>query len=551
MSQSRSKGSGGGGNPSGFGTAACSPEIHRPTSSPRTLAQPAGVRASAALQLTAGQQSALDQLASIFSGEVPGARAVLTGFAGTGKSTLAARLIHLAMAIPGALGERGQRGSWKTPPAVVIAAPTHKAALQLERALAGYGLHQVKATTLHSALGLRPVREGGVEVFKPDPHATCLVGKTTRLVVVDEASMVSAALVALLEAAMPPDAALVAIGDPAQLQPVDDPTPSPLFKAPISAHLSEVMRHGGPILQLATATRELGTGRPPFVTHQGDSSKVVAYKAFGVWKRAALRACIEVSERGQTDGARVLTWTNGAANRFNSDLHAAIYGPEAPPYVVGQPVVSAGVILSPDGQPLVSSTAEMELLEVYPDGGAIPGDELQEVREALLGKRKTKKGEVLQPWSWWSIEARLAGRYGRTVNFKVLAPGCEADWRKTNNAIAALARAAKETGQEAEAKGFWRIFWQRKDGFAVINPVWAMTIHKSQGSTFKQVFLHPDLNRNPDQAAMNQLAYVGITRASEGLHVVAEASVSQAAADALCLPAGFKASIELEVRHDG
>jgi exodeoxyribonuclease-5 len=482
------------------------------------------------VQLTSGQQAAFDLLAPIFSGSQPGARAVLTGYAGTGKTTLTARLIQLASLIPGALGKRGQRGKWELPPTVVIAAPTHKAARQVERSLASWGLDQIKAVTLHSALGLRPVRDGGVETFKPDSDATRLIGATTRLVVVDEASMVSAALVALLEAAMPPDAALVAIGDPAQLPPVGDPNPCPFFDAPIHAHLDQVMRHGGPILQLATATRELGTGRPAFVSQQGDSSKVVGYEHFGAWKRAAIRACIEAHRRRDTDLARVLSWTNAAADRFNKDLHMAIYGPDADPYVVGQPVVSAKAILGPGGQPMVGSTAEMQLLDVYPASGAIAGDEFQEVREALLGKRKTKKGEVLQPWSWWQIEARLAGKYGRRVNFKVLAPGREAEWRKANNAIYALARTAKEAGQEATANELWRIFWQRNDSFAGISPVWAMTIHKSQGSTFKQVFLHPDVTRNADLTAMNQLAYVGITRASDGLHVVADAPVLQAAA---------------------
>ena len=482
------------------------------------------------MQLTAGQQAAFDLLAPIFRGDQPGARAVLTGFAGSGKTTLTARLIQLAAAIPGALGKRGQRGKWETPPTVVIAAPTHKAARQLERSLAGWGLEDAKATTLHSALGMRLVREGGTEVFKSDPKANRLIGATTRLVVVDEASMISAALVALLEAALPPDAALVAIGDPAQLPPVDDPAPSPLFKAPIHEHLDQVMRHGGPILQLATATRELGTGRPAFVSRQAADSKVVAYEYFNAWKRQAIRACIEAHRRGDNDLARVLCWTNNAADRFNRDAHAAIYGPDAAPYVVGQPVVSDAVILRPDGQPLVGSTCEMQLLDVALDGGAIAGDELQEVREALLGKRRTKKGEMLPPWAWWQIEARLAGRYGRTVNFRVLSPGCEAEWRKAINAIYALAKAAKEAGQDAMAKELWQIFWRRKDGFGAINPVHAMTVHKSQGSTFNHVFLHPDTSRNADLSEMNQLVYVGITRASEGLHVVAGPALPLAAA---------------------
>ncbi len=482
------------------------------------------------IQLTSGQQQAFDLLTPSFRGEAPGARAVLTGFAGTGKTFLSARLIELALAIPGALGVRDERGKWETLPTVVIVTPTHKAARQQERALAAYGLKDVRVVTLHSALGLRPVRQEGEEVFQPDPEATPLIGEHTDLVVLDETSMVSAGLAAQLLEAMPPSAALVAIGDPAQLSPINDPAPCPLLEAPIHAHLSEVVRHAGPILALATATRELGSGRPPFTSNRGDHSAVVAHQGFAAWKREALKACRTAARAGDNDAARVLCWTNAAAERFNLDLHTAIYGPSAPPYVVGQPVVSIGVILGPDDSPLVGSTCEMELLSVAPGEGALGGDELLCVREALLGKRKTKAGASLPPWKWWAIEALVSGSRGRRVSFQVLCQEHLQSWRKANSAIATLAREEKEAGNETGSKELWHRYWQRKDRFAVISPVWAMTIHKAQGSTFEQVFLHPDVDRNPDGTVLNQLAYVGITRASRVLHVVADRQAQASAA---------------------
>ncbi|MEA5391150.1 AAA family ATPase [Cyanobium gracile UHCC 0139] len=481
------------------------------------------------LRLTDGQQQAFDLLSPIFRGESPGAQATLTGFAGTGKTTLTARLSEQSLtSIPGAEGVRDQRGRWEKFPALVVAAPTHKAARQLERAMDGCGI-KLKAVTLHSALGLRPVRDGGQEVFQPDPTAKCLIGEHTRLVVVDETSMVSAELTTHLLDALPSDAALVAIGDPAQLQPVGDPTLCPLFEAAISAHLSEVVRHAGPILELATATRELGSGRPVFRTVQGTQSAITAYGSFPQWRKAALRACIEANRTGNTDAARVLSWTNAAADKFNRELHKAIYGINAPPYVVGQPVVSSNVILGPDGSVIVGSTCEMQLLEVTPGQGAVHGDELLVVREALLGKRKSKAGELIAPWKWFDIRAQVAGSTGMPVEFRVLNPDPEQllAWRKANNAIAALAKEEKEADGKDAAKPTWNIFWARKDRFGAINPVWSLTIHKAQGSTFEQVFLHPDLDRNQEAAGLNQLAYVGMTRASMDLHVVADRQPQQ------------------------
>lgn len=474
------------------------------------------------LTLTADQQRAFDRLLPIFRGEWPGTRACLLGFAGTGKTFTSGLLLDQAVAaIPGALGKRNHWGGWAELPTVVICGPTHKSARQLEWALAGRGLQGIQAVTLHSALGLRPRRSEDREWFEPDPTARKLIGPSTRLVVVDESSMVGRELVRLLLAALPDAAALVAIGDPAQLQPVGDPGRSPLFDQPIQARLDHVVRHQGPILALATATRALGAGRPRFVAQVDDHSAVIAHAGFGEWQRTAIRACRDAAQEGNIDGARMLAWTNSAVEKFNAELHRILYGPLAGPYVVGQAVVSHDAILGPDGSPLVSSTCEMRLLAVERGEGSVEGDELLQVREALLGKRRTKAGEKSLPWGWWTIRAQLSGE-GSTVTFQVLDPERRSEWTKAANAIARTAKEAKAEHGAAVAKPFWDLYWKRKDRFGRISPVWGLTIHKSQGSTFSKVFIHPGLDRNDDQAERNQLTYVGLTRAARELHVVAD-----------------------------
>ena len=67
----------------------------------------------------------------------------------------------------------------------------------------------------------------------------------------------------------------------------------------------------------------------------------------------------------------------------------------------------------------------------------------------------------------------------------------------------------------------------RKDAFGQVEPAAALTIHKSQGSTYRHVFLHPDVdgfNANP-APIHGRLAYVGVTRAAETLHVIADKEV--------------------------
>jgi exodeoxyribonuclease V alpha subunit len=140
---------------------------------------------------------------------------VITGGPGTGKTWTVARLLALLLAQPG--GENLL---------VKLAAPTGKAAARLQealsRSLAGLACSEaVKArlqakdltTTIHRLLGTIPQSTK----FRHDAENPLPVD----VLVVDEASMVSLALMAKLLAALKPDARLVLVGDQDQLPPVD------------------------------------------------------------------------------------------------------------------------------------------------------------------------------------------------------------------------------------------------------------------------------------------------------------------------------------------
>jgi exodeoxyribonuclease V alpha subunit len=144
--------------------------------------------------------------------------AVVAGGPGTGKTTTVARVLALLLEQAEAAGA--------PPPLVALAAPTGKAAARLEEAVheeasrldvsAGVRdrLLATNASTLHRLLGWRP---GNRSRFRHD--------RTNRLphevVVVDETSMVSLSLMAKLVEAVRTDARLVLVGDPEQLASVE------------------------------------------------------------------------------------------------------------------------------------------------------------------------------------------------------------------------------------------------------------------------------------------------------------------------------------------
>ncbi|MFI0606714.1 MAG: exodeoxyribonuclease V subunit alpha [Anaerolineae bacterium] len=194
--------------------------------------------------------------------------AVISGGPGTGKTSTVLRILALLAEQAAARDDR--------PPRVLLLAPTGKAAARMQEAVAG-GLEGLpadealrrsikpEARTLHRALGMR--QGGGWRHGPADPLPADVV-------VVDEASMIDAALMRALAEAVAPDARLVILGDRDQLTSVEagavlaeicgpaaaagDPTAALPAIAGCIARLSYSFRFtaGGGIGELAAAVRD-------------------------------------------------------------------------------------------------------------------------------------------------------------------------------------------------------------------------------------------------------------------------------------------------------
>jgi exodeoxyribonuclease V alpha subunit len=144
--------------------------------------------------------------------------AVVAGGPGTGKTTTVARIVALLAEQAAARGERA--------PLVALAAPTGKAAARLQEAVHEETarlpvsdeiqrlLLGLRASTLHRLLG-----------WRPGSHSRFAHERGNRLphdvVIVDETSMVPLSLMARLVEAVRSDARLILVGDPGQLTSIE------------------------------------------------------------------------------------------------------------------------------------------------------------------------------------------------------------------------------------------------------------------------------------------------------------------------------------------
>jgi exodeoxyribonuclease V alpha subunit len=192
---------------------------------------------AADLESLAGPAAAIDAelladgITRLFAGESPDARqkqaaaaavlrrlAVVAGGPGTGKTTTVARIVGLL--------EEQALAAGSPPPLVALAAPTGKAAARLAEAVHTEGarlqvdptirarLLDLEASTIHRLLG-----------WKPGTHSRFRHDRSNRLpydvVVVDETSMVSLSLMARLTEAVRREARLILVGDPGQLTSIE------------------------------------------------------------------------------------------------------------------------------------------------------------------------------------------------------------------------------------------------------------------------------------------------------------------------------------------
>lgn len=192
-------------------------------------------------RLTEGQDNALQMVDWFIKNAAPPARAVLTGYSGTGKTTILRVLAS-------------QHG----PP--VVLAPTGKAALRVTEAT---GLH---AVTAHRWLYKAVERDDGEMAFVRRDVFELEIPEN-KLIVVDESSMLTSDVWEdLWDACLVANVKILLVGDPYQLPPVEKEDGDQNFNALgiqtyFRAHLDEVMRQalGSPVLRAATMIR---SGQP-------------------------------------------------------------------------------------------------------------------------------------------------------------------------------------------------------------------------------------------------------------------------------------------------
>jgi hypothetical protein len=263
------------------------------------------------LQLTQDQQEAYRQFID-FICDPHQSEFVISGYAGTGKSTLVS---HILKTLPTILRTvkllTSEELFWKKE----LTATTNKAAEALQ------SLVKEPVGTIHSLLSLKPYMD--TETFESQLTRTSRKKKKGLILFIDEASYIDHSLLHQIFRSVE-DSKIIFIGDPAQLSPVKS-AGTPAFELDCNkAHLTEVVRQqaGNQIIDLATSFRNTVNNGDFFsfapnnvhVTHlpRGPFES----KILDEFRRADFKR----------NDAKVLAWTNDTIIAYNRAIRKEIYG---------------------------------------------------------------------------------------------------------------------------------------------------------------------------------------------------------------------------------
>ncbi|HWC26729.1 MAG TPA: exodeoxyribonuclease V subunit alpha, partial [Solirubrobacteraceae bacterium] len=430
--------------------------------------------------------------------------AVVAGGPGTGKTTTVAQIAALLYEQAAARGARE--------PLVALAAPTGKAAARLQEAVRAEAgalavdralrarLAAVEASTLHRLLAWHP---GSHSRFRHDranrlPHD---------VVIVDETSMVSLPLMARLLEAVRPAARLILIGDPGQLTSIE-----------AGAVLGDLVGPAGGGLLLSAAAGErlaratgaaVEAGQPPTEAGIGDGIVVLdRVHRYG----AGIARVADAIRRGDVDATL-----------------AALADPRTPDvvWVAADPAACDPAELAPVHAGAVA--AAHDAIDAARAGDAFGALRALRGFRVLCAHRRGAHGVA----SWTE---RITTWLAEAID----AFGSEGDWYPGRPLLVtendyALRLYNGDTGVVIAADGRPSAAFERggeivlvpATRLAAVDTVYAMTIHKSQGSQFgRAAVLLPE----PDSRILTrELLYTAVTRAQERLVLVGREEAVRAA----------------------
>lgn len=359
---------------------------------------------------------------------------------------------------------------------IVCSAPTHKAVAVIKDKLK----EDVKFSTVHRELSYRMSYKKGEKVFAPNPRDDYPPLKGVGLWIIDEASMVGEEMLEyILKYAEKQNTKVLFVGDQFQINPVKEDNSPVFFQDFPTFELKEIVRQGknSPIIKVSRDLSLLSEGKNLINSETEDG--MLFTKNFN-------KITTELAKVNGSDDIKYLAWTNKEVDKINREVRIKIYGDNPAKVEVGESIVFNAPYrdLYTNNEELRAKTVKVEDREFHV---------------------KTKDG--------YEKETKKVTFRCYVINSEVfiIHEDSENKLRALKRELLGNAKAGMISF--ASANKFLDLFADFKYNHA-------LTVHKSQGSSFVRTIInHKDICKNRNLKERKRLLYTAVTRASKLLIV--------------------------------
>lgn len=363
-----------------------------------------------------------------------------------------------------------------------LTAPTNKATRVIARRVANNSGRKPIVRTIYSLLGLQLSAEGEVKELAVPEDPIDL--SSLKGIFVDEGSMVNGEVFQyIIDAARDSDVPLIFLGDPYQLPPVKETSSRVWTDVSESYYLTQPVRFGGAILDYATALRSEADKFSPQVPapHKFDKEGKVLRKISSMDFARELYGNLDLFFAQDEDAAKVICWRNITVDGYNRIIRQHKFGRTEFPFIEGDRIIFTEPYKHPETDRIIATTDyEGKVIAVNEDVNPM-FPEFQALRITI------ESGD--DPiFNVWTVHPTSERQYTRTLTLLV------------NEA-------------RGGAKHKWKDFWKLKEAFAAVRHAYAITAHRSQGSTYSKAFVNAtDILQNRNRNESIRCLYVACTR---------------------------------------
>lgn len=441
---------------------------------------------------------------------------VIEGKAGTGKTTIAKEILKEF---------DGQQ--------IYVAAVSHKAKGVIKSSF-GDDIENKMFFSIAGLLGMKGFNDNSTQQIKfVNGEKVKLLDSPPAVLVIDEASMITEdvlnKIITINEMLSRPFQMLF-LGDIGQIQPIRDDQSefyrthkdllnkkSDIFNSKHKSKLITRVRQGeaNPILPYADYFWENSQKESPELNPTQhivrnnqitDKGSLLFSNSEGEILNSVIKAVKNAVEKGLTNHIKIVTYHVNEKSELNQKIHEALFG-KGSDYSKGDMLILNAPYDLPDTKATIENSAEIQVK-------GIPDTDVDEYGIHTLYLETTGTAYT---------------RAGQEIKDCAIQVVSRQDIEKYNQKLAELASVAKRQTNKASKNQAWKEFWEYKGRYADIDFGYAITAHKSQGSTYDIVVVD-EKDIMGTSATSNQekseLIYTALTRPRKTAIVISSVPVS-------------------------